>query len=82
MLPFPLLKDEDIKHVSAFGILNEDYSPGHKGYGIPHPGILYLDSERMIRAKFAAEGYKKRPPMQDIYAEVQALISKGMAQER
>lgn len=73
-LPYPLLQDEERKHVEAYGVRNEDYGPGHAGYGVPHPGIVYVDADGIVRAKFAVEGYRGRPPFEDIYAGVSALL--------
>ena len=58
---FPILRDTDARHVKAFGILNINYAPGHRAYGIPLPGILLLDPDGVLLAKFAEEGYKDRP---------------------
>ena len=58
---FPLLHDEDSAHIKAMGILNAQYEPGHRAYGIPYPGIFVLDSDGVIRAKLAEEDYRMRP---------------------
>ncbi len=59
---FPMLSDADgYKNVMAMGILNAQYEPGHRAYGIPYPGIFLLDSDGIILAKFAEEDYKMRP---------------------
>ncbi len=58
---FPLLYDEGNTHVKAMGILNTQYSPGQRAYGIPYPGIFVLDAQGVIRAKLAEEDYKVRP---------------------
>lgn len=60
---FPILADEKARHVLAFGILNEKYEPGHRAYGIPHPGIFLVDSDGMVVAKFAEEDYRERPDL-------------------
>jgi len=60
-LNFTLLRDEDITHVNALGILNEDYEPDSRAYGVPHPGIFLISPDGVIRAKFAEEGYRTRP---------------------
>ena len=73
-LPYPLLRDEQIKHVSAFNILNTEYGPDHQGYGIPYPGIIYLDADQIVRAKFADQGYKKRPALKEVYEVLAAQI--------
>lgn len=58
---FPLLHDAGNTHVKAMGILNTQYSPGERAYGIPYPGIFVLDAQGVIRAKLAEEDYKLRP---------------------
>lgn len=58
---FPLLHDQNSAHIKAMGILNTQYEPGHRAYGIPHPGIFVLDSEGVVRAKLAEEDYRVRP---------------------
>ena len=37
-LGYPLLRDQDARHVKAYGVLNPEYEPGHRAYGIPLPG--------------------------------------------
>ncbi len=63
---FPLLHDEEVSHVNAFGVRNLDYEPGHRIYGIPYPGILLIDSNGVIKAKFAEQRYQDRPPFEDV----------------
>lgn len=58
---FPLLYDAGNTHVKAMGILNTQYAPGERAYGIPYPGIFVLDAQGVIRAKLAEEDYKMRP---------------------
>jgi len=65
-IQFPLLHDEDVTHVNAFGIRNLNYEPGHRIHGIPYPGIFLIDSNGVIKAKFAEERYQDRPPFGDI----------------
>ena len=60
-IEFTLLRDADITHVNALGILNEDYEPGSRAYGVPHPGIFIITPDGVIRAKFAEEGFRARP---------------------
>ena len=74
-LNYPLLRDEQVRHVQAFDIQNKQYGEGHKGFGIPLPGVMYIDAEGIIRAKFAFEGYKNRPEMQDILDAVAAIVA-------
>lgn len=72
-LEYPLLRDVDQRHVSALGVLNEDYGPGHAHFGVPHPGIVYIDANGIVRAKFAAQGYRSRPPFEDVFAAVSQI---------
>jgi peroxiredoxin len=65
-LNYPLLQDEEVRHVKAYGILDEAYQPGDSGYGIPHPGILYIGADGEVLEKFAVPGYRQRPPFEDI----------------
>ena len=58
---FPLLRDEDTTHVTALGILNTEYEPGSRAYGIPYPGIFLLSPDGAVLAKFAEEDYRNRP---------------------
>ncbi len=76
VLPYPLLRDEKARHVVAFDILNKDYEPGHRAYGIPYPGIMYLDAEQLIQAKFADQGYKRRPALKTVYEQLKAEVGR------
>jgi len=58
---FPTLHDENSAFIKALGILNAQYEPGNRAYGIPYPGIFVIDSQGIIRAKLAEEDYRERP---------------------
>ena len=73
-LGYPLLRDENARHVNALGVRNEDYAEGHRAYGIPHPGILYIAADGTIKAKYAVPGYRRRPPFDALYADIEALL--------
>ena len=60
-IEFTLLHDEGITHVNRIGILNTDYEPGSRAYGVPYPGIFLLDPDGVIQFKFAEERYQDRP---------------------
>lgn len=72
-LQYPLLQDIDVRHVDAYGIRNMSYEPGDSGYGIPEPGILYIDASGIVRLKFAVPGYRTRPPFEDLLSAIEAL---------
>lgn len=60
-ISFTLLHDEARKHVNAFGVLNTDYEPDSRAYGVPYPGIFLISPDGIIRHKFAEERYQDRP---------------------
>lgn len=70
---FPLLHDEDSAHIKAMGILNMQYEPGNRAYGIPYPGIFVLDNNGVIRAKLAEEDYRMRPDFSLVLEAAQAV---------
>jgi len=59
-IPFPLLSDPDSAAIEAFGLLNEEYPPGHAAHGVPHPGTLVIDAEGRVAEKYFEEGYRPR----------------------
>lgn len=66
-IEFTLLQDVEMRHVNAFGILNNtDYEPGDRAWGVPYPGIFLIDPDGIIRFKFAEEGYRIRPDFADV----------------
>ena len=67
-VPFTMLHDENVTHVNRFGILNTEYEPGQRAYGIPYPGIFLVDPAGIIRHKFAEEDYRDRPDFGDVLA--------------
>lgn len=73
-LAFPLLQDIDAIHINALGIRNEEYPLGHNNYGIPHPGILFIGSDGSIKAKYAVPGYRRRPPFDTLYSDIESLV--------
>ena len=69
-LGYPLLRDVDATHVKSYGVLNTEYEPGHMGYGIPYPGILFIKADGTLGAKFAVPGYRERPPFEKVFEVV------------
>ncbi|MDE0062510.1 MAG: redoxin domain-containing protein [Gammaproteobacteria bacterium] len=66
-LGYPLLRDEDARHVNGFGVPDEDL-----GEGIPRPGMFWLAPDGSISAKFAVPGYRTRPPLAEVLASIRA----------
>ena len=76
-LGFPLLQDVDIKHVKAYGVQNTEYGPGHMGYGIPYPGILYIKVDGTLGGKYAVPGYRGRPAFEEVFEDVSGIVNPG-----
>lgn len=57
---FPLLSDPDSKVIRSFGILNENISPKHEFFGIPHPGQYLIGKNGVVKAKFFEDNYTER----------------------
>lgn len=74
-LRYPLLSDQDARHVKAYGVLNPEYQPGHRAYGIPLPGVLFVDPTGRIVDKFAVPDYRERPEFADIHQVLEALLA-------
>lgn len=72
-LDYPLLQDVDATHVKAYQVLNEEYVPGDRGYGIPHPGILFIRPDGIVALKFAVAGYRGRPPLEQVFDAIVEL---------
>ncbi len=74
---YPLLRDADSRHIKAYGILNTRYEQGSPAYGVPHPGILLIDREGIIRMKFAERSYRDRPDFADVVAGVKSWVEES-----
>lgn len=67
-ITYPLLSDIDATTMTTLGIMNEDYEPGDRAYGIPHPGVFVLNPELEIVGKIFVEPFKKRVDAKDTLA--------------
>jgi peroxiredoxin len=59
-LSYPFLSDIDAATMIALGILNEEYSPGDRAYGIPHPGVFVVDPNQQIVGKIFVDSFRIR----------------------
>lgn len=75
-LGYPLLQDVGAVHVDGWGVRNEAYGPDDANYGIPHPGIVWIGSDGVVRAKWAVPGYRDRPPIGAVIAEIRAQLER------
>lgn len=76
-ITFPILSDEGGAVVTRYGILNRAFEPGHKNYGIPHPGTFILDPEGRVVSRFFEEGYEVRNTAASIAARMGNPIPAG-----
>ena len=72
-ITFPLLSDQDSSAIIQLGLLNPNYDPSSKYYGVPYPGVFLGDSKGIIVGKFAEENYRDRPLMEDLIGAVNQL---------
>ncbi len=56
-----LLSDSESDIIKAFDVLNENFSEGSPGYGIPHPIIFVSDTKGVIIHRFSETNYTSRP---------------------
>lgn len=70
---YTLLSDEKSEIIKSFGILNTEMQEGTNFYGIPHPAVYVINSEKQVVARFAEEGYKDRPPSSLIIEKLETL---------
>jgi peroxiredoxin len=55
-----LLSDIDAETMITLGILNEQYSPGERAYGIPHPGVFVVNADKEIVGKIFVDSFRIR----------------------
>lgn len=55
-----MLSDINALSFKTLGILNTNYAPGDSRYGIPHPGIIVIDSNSRVVGKLFLEAYSSR----------------------
>jgi peroxiredoxin Q/BCP len=66
-----LLSDPGGRTIEAWGIRNEKATGRTRG--IPHPGFFLVDGSGTVRAKLFRDGYKARPPPEEIIEAAKPL---------
>lgn len=69
-LKYPLLSDQANKTFKDYKVLNQDYQPGSKHYGIPYPGIMVISPQGKLEYKYFYQGYKKRVNVEMLYNQL------------
>lgn len=70
VLDFPLLSDPDHAVIARYGLLNQN---DPRARPIPHPTVLVIDREGIVRWKSIEINYKIRPTNEDILAALAEL---------
>lgn len=61
-LTYTLLSDTDSAMIDAFGLRNTEMRAGSRFDGVPHPAIIFVSDDGIVRGVQREEGYKDRPP--------------------
>jgi len=59
-ITIPVLSDNNGLSFRTLGILNDQYQPGDRQFGIPHPGMIVIDPAGVVVGKLFLEAYSSR----------------------
>lgn len=76
-LTYKLLSDTDSAMIDAFALRNADVTAGSRFDGIPHPAIVWISNDGVVRGFMREEGYKDRPPTEAL-PEIAALLNEAL----
>lgn len=60
-LTYTLLSDTESAMIDGFNLRNADVPEGSRFDGIPHPAIVFVDTEGTVEAVLREDGYRTRP---------------------
>lgn len=66
-LGFPVLFDAELKIIAAYGVRNTDFP------SLPHPTVVLVDKQGIVRFVQVDEDYRRRPPPDDLLTAIKAL---------
>ena len=79
-----LLSDTESEVIKAFGLFNDNYDEGSRGYGVPHPAVFIVNNDREVAAKLYEsdflsndKSYRNRPAVELILETVDAAAADG-----
>jgi peroxiredoxin len=72
-IPYPLLSDAGSVTIDAWKLRDTRYAPGSFAWGVPYASIYVISPNGVLKAKFAEEDYKTRPPLSLVLAAIDAL---------
>jgi peroxiredoxin len=67
---YPLLSDQKVQTMSAYDIVNKEYSVDDDNYGIPYPGVVVIDNKGNVMRKHFFKGYKNRVKFTELYLQL------------
>lgn len=74
-ISYTLLSDEGSKMIDAFDVRDPQYGPDSMANGVPQPVVMIIDADGTIQGKLALEGYRDRPELEAIMAEVDRILA-------
>ena len=69
---FPLLRDEQARHVNLFQVRDLGYQKDSGAYGIPYPGIFGLPQTAGSK-QVRGSRFSRPPPLNEVYDEIREL---------
>ncbi len=68
-LSFPLLSDDGSRVIRAYGVLNEEQGT------VPHPAVVVIDADGVIRAKHVDPDYTVRPSADEVLGWLESAVA-------
>ena len=68
-----LLSDEGSVAIDAFNLRNKGVKPGGKSVGVPHPAVVFVGSDGMVKEMLRHKGYQTRPSAEDVVNAAKVL---------
>lgn len=79
-----VLSDTESEVIKTFGLFNDNYEVGSRGYGVPHPAVFIVNNDRQVAAKLYEsdfisndKSYRNRPAVDLILEAVDAAAVAG-----
>jgi hypothetical protein len=69
-ITFPLLSDPGSEIIKRYGLLNPQFKPGEREYGVPHPGTFILDRQGKVVSRFFEDRYDTRYTVASIATQI------------
>lgn len=73
-ITYPFISDIGAETMISLGILNTDYSPGERAYGIPYPGAFVVNPDKKIVGKIFVDNFRIRVDGAGVLEYARALL--------